>query len=121
MTGINRYSDDLVKGKWARMVMADGNPCYVAIGPRSIVIKKSKSGIFGPRIYEIRDIESIERIVDVLIEKFPQDLTPHGMTNGILRPVVNAVLHNKTLEQVAGLFKSIETVHNPPSVRLLPN
>ena len=121
MTGLNQFSDDLIKGKWARIVMADGNPCYVAIGPRSIVIKKSKSGIIGPRLYEVRDLESIERMVDTLIEKFPEDLTPLGMTNCILRPVVNAVLHVNNLEQVVGLFKSIETMHNPLSARLSPS
>lgn len=84
--------------------MSDGSPCYLAIGPRSIVIKKSNSGIFGPTIYEVRNSKVIEGIIDVLIDKFPHDVTPQDMTNRILKPVANAVLHCDELEQVAGLF-----------------
>lgn len=108
MTGLHEFSDDIVKGKWARIAMADGCPCYVAIGPRSIVIKRSWRGIFGPRLYEIRDIDSIEKMISALNEKFPDDLTPQGMSNATLRPVVNAVLHFKSLEQAVALFHSLE-------------
>jgi hypothetical protein len=59
-------------------------------------------------------------MVNELKDKFPEDLTPQGMTNSILCPVVNAVLHFKTLEQVVRLFRAIEKVHGPLSTRLSP-
>ena len=110
MTVLNQFSDDVIKGKWARIVMSDGNPCYLTIGPRSIVIKKSKSGIVGPRLYETRNLKVIERIVENFIQNYSRDLTPNGMTNSILKPVVNAVLHCQKLDQVISVFKSAEIV-----------
>lgn len=121
MTELKLFSDDVIKGKWARFVMADGNPCFVAIGPRSIVIKKSKTGVMGRRLFEVRDLKDIEQIVAFIIERYPQDLTPAAMTNRILKPLVNAVLHCREFDEVVQLFKSIETKHSPPSGRRSPS
>ena len=109
MTQLVRFSDDVIKGRWARIKMADGMPCYVAIGPRSIVIKKSKSGIIGSRLYEIRHLPTIEVMADELKHKFQNVLTPKGMTNSTLRPVVNAILHHEALDEVTLFFKSLES------------
>ena len=115
MTELKLFSDDVIKGKWARFVMADGNPCFLAIGPRSIVIKKSKTGIIGRRLIEVRELSVIEQIIQFLEKQFPQDLTPAEMTNRILKPLVNAVLHCREFDEVLSLFKSIETKRNLPS------
>lgn len=115
VTELILFSDDVIKGKWARFVMADDNPCFLAIGPRSIVIKKSKTGVIGRRLIEVRDLKVIEQIIAFVIVNFPQDLTPADMTNRILKPVVNAVLHCRELDEVVQLFKSIEIKHSPPS------
>ena len=109
MAVVKQFSDDVILGKWARIAMDDATPCYVAIGPRSIVIKKSNAGLIGPRLYEVRNINIIERIIENIMDIFPNDLTPVDMTNPILKPVVNAVLHCNELDRVVGLFKSMET------------
>ena len=108
MTELKKFSDDVIKGKWARIVMSDGSPCYLAIGPRSIVIKKSKSGIIGRKCYEIRSLKRIEQMVLALDAAFPQDLTPVKMTNRILKPLVNAVLHCHDITETVDLFKRLE-------------
>ena len=108
MTRLVRFSDDVIKGKWARIIMDDGSPCFIAIGPRSIVMKKSKTGIIGPRVFEVRHLKVVEQITSKLKHQFPQDLTPAGMTNVFLRPVVNAVLHCETLQEAINVLGSTE-------------
>lgn len=108
MTGLKKFSDDVIKGKWARIIMDDGKSCYIAIGPRSIVIKESNLGIIGPKLFEVRNLVVIEQIIKDLIQLYPDDLTPGGMTNRILKPVVNAVMHCRQLEQAVLVLKSIE-------------
>ena len=102
-------------------MMGDGNPCYIAIGPRSIVIKKSKSGIIGSRLFEVRDLKKIERIIRTLTVNFPDDLTPGDLNNRILKSVVNAALHCNELDQLISLFKAIETTHSLPLTLLSPS
>ena len=109
MTELKTFSDDVIKGKWARIMMADGNPCFLAIGPRSIVIKKSKSGVIGPKLYEIRNLKQIECVIEIFTRNYCDDLTPAGMTNSILKPAVNAVLHCKNLDQVLSVFKTAQS------------
>ena len=108
MTKLVRFSDDVIKGKWARIILTDGSPCFIAIGPRSIVMKKSKTGIIGPRIFEVRQLPVVEKIAAKLSDQFPQDLTPANMTNTFLRPVVNAVLHCTSLNEAIEVLANID-------------
>jgi len=108
VTQLTLFSDDVIKGKWARIMMANGEPCFIAIGPRSIVIKKSKTGIIGPRIFEVRCLALVEKIALSLSTKFPQSKTPSGMKNPLLRPIVNAVLHCQNLQQAVDLLRNAD-------------
>ncbi len=97
-----------MKGKWARITMSDGKYCFIAIGPRSLVLKRSKTGIIGPKLFEIRRLHQVEEIATILKQKFPQDLTPQAMTNSLLKPVVNAILHCNDLDDALVTLRSVD-------------
>ncbi len=108
VTRLVKFSDHMLKGKWARIIMSDEQPCFIAVGPRSLVLKRSKTGIVGPRLFEIRRLQHLEKIAASLNQQFPKDLTPAGMTNSLLRPIVNAVLHCRDLDETLTTLKNVE-------------
>ena len=87
--------------------MTDGQYCFIAIGHRSLVVKRSRTGIVGPRLFEVRRLDQVQTIAVSLDRKFPKDLTPQAMTNSLLKPIVNAVLHCKSLDNALTTLKSV--------------
>ena len=83
MTQLIRFSDHVIKGNWARITMTDGQYCFIAIGHRSLVVKRSRTGIVGPRLFEVRRLDQVQTIAASLDIKFPKNLTPQAMTNSL--------------------------------------
>ncbi len=93
MTELLRFLDDDRKGRWGNIRMDNGDPCWVGIAQTGILVKKSKIGIFGARLYEEKNVYKAARTAQALSEQFLGDLTPDGMWNLVLKSIVNAILH----------------------------
>ncbi len=100
MTELIRFLDDDRKGRWANIRMDNGDPCWVGIAQTGILVKKSKVGMFGAKLYEEKDIYKAAKTAQALSEKYQGDLTPEEMWNPVLKSIVNAILHCSNLAEV---------------------
>ena len=99
MTELGRFLDS-GKGRWANIRMDNGDPCFISVAQSGVLVKKSKSGFFGAKLYDENNLHQVATTALSLSTKYPHDLTPDGMKNPILKHFVNAVLHCKTLGEV---------------------
>ena len=100
MTALIRFMDDDRKGRWANIRMDNGDPCWVSIAQTGMLVKKSKTGFLGAKLYEEKNIYKAAKTAQVLIEQYPHDLTPDAMRNMVLKSIVNAILHCSDLAEV---------------------
>lgn len=97
---------DTDRARWARFRMADGEPCWVGIAATGILVKRSKLGLFGRKIYEEKNLDRAARLMGALDEAFPFDGTPEDLSSPVLQPVANAILHCQSLEEVQKVLHS---------------
>jgi hypothetical protein len=100
MTELIRFLDDDRKGRWANIRMDNGDPCWVSIAQTGILVKKSKFGLLGAKLYEEKNIYKAAKTAQALSEYYPDDLTPDEMWNPVLKSIVNAILHCSNLAEV---------------------
>jgi hypothetical protein len=48
--------DHDVRGRWANIVMADGSSCWIGIAQAGVLVKKSRMGSFGAKLYEEKTV-----------------------------------------------------------------
>jgi hypothetical protein len=100
MPELLNFKDDERSGCYAHIKMDNGDPCYISIAQTGILVKKSRLGLFGAKLYEEKNVYRAEWVAKALSEIYPEDLTPHEMKNTILKSITNAVLHCNTLVEV---------------------
>lgn len=108
MTELIRFLDDDRKGRWANILMDNGDPCWIGIAQTGILVKKSKVGLFGAKLYEEKDIYKAAKTAQLLNALYSDDLTPAEMWNPVLKSIANAVLHCKDLSEVARVLNEAE-------------
>ena len=101
MTELIRFLDDDRKGCWANILMDNGNPCWVGIAQTGVLVKKSKMGWVGAKLYEEKNVYEAAKTAKTLSKQYIDDLTPDEMRNIVLKSIVNAVLHCSNLAEVA--------------------
>ena len=100
MTKLDRFLDDDRKGRWANLRMDNGDPCWVGIAQAGVLVKKSKIGLFGAKLYEEKNTCKAASTALVLNNLYPRDLTPAEILNPVLKSIVNAILHCNNLDEV---------------------
>ena len=100
MAQLIRYLDDDRKGRWANIRMDNGDPCRVSIAQTGILVKKSKVGIFGAKLYEEKNTYKAAKTAQTLCKEYPNDLTPDELLHPVLKSIVNAILHCDNLGEV---------------------
>lgn len=113
MTRSVRFLDDDKKGRWANLVMDNGDPCWIGIAQTGVLVKKSKVGLFGAKLYEEKNIAKIADKAMLLDVLFSEDHTAYGMRNPVLRSFVNAILHCSDLAEVTRVLNHTETIELP--------
>ena len=110
MTKLVRFLDDDHKGRWANIRMDNGDPCWVGIAQTGILVKKSKIGMFGAKLYEEKDIYKAATTAQALSEKYQDDLTPDEMWNPVLKSIANIILHCSNLAEVTRVLNEAHAV-----------
>lgn len=108
MAELIRFLDDDYKGRWANIVMDNGDPCWVSIAQTGILVKKSKIGLFGAKLYEQKNVYKAAKTAQALSAQYPDDLTPVEMWNPVLKSIVNAVLHCDNLAEVTRVLNEAD-------------
>jgi len=91
---------------YANVRMPNGDPIFVSVAQTGVVVKKSKLGLFGPKLYESRtafDAATTAEALSVVVGIHPEAAT---MTNPVLRAFTSAVLASSTTAEVATLLNT---------------
>ena len=108
MAELIRFMDDDHKGRWANIVMNNGDPCWVGVAQTGILVKKSKIGLFGAKLYEEKNVYKAAKTAMALWVQYPDDLTPAEMWNPVFKSIVNAVLHCDDLAEVTRVLNEAD-------------
>lgn len=108
MNKLISFYDDEHKGRRANIRMDNGDPCWISINQARILVKKSKIGIFGPKLYERKNMSKAARTAKVLSCQYLDDLTPDGMRDPVLKSIVNAVLHCSDLAEATRVLNEAD-------------
>jgi hypothetical protein len=88
-------------GLGATIRLDSGEPCVMSIAPGWVRVKKSRTGLFGPTLYNVRDVHKTAETAKALTFLFPDSLLPPGFTDPVLSAFANAILHCATCGEVA--------------------
>ena len=106
MTTLVRFMDNPKTGVWANIRMDNGDPCWVGIAQSGVMVKISKVGLMGAKLFDESNVYKCAAAAIKLAEQYPNDLTPSGMQNPVLKSFVNSILHCSNLGQVATVLNS---------------
>ena len=101
MTVLHSYKDNGSQC-FANVRMENGDPVWISVAQTGIVVKKSKIGIFGPKLFVSRDVYHAAQTAEALDEQFNDIIFPANcdMQNPVLKAFVNACLHCQSISQV---------------------
>lgn len=105
-----RFMDHDRYGRWARIVMDDGDPCWISIAQTGVLVKKSRIGLFGAKLYQEKNLYQAARTGQALASLYPEKRTPTEMQNLVLVAFVNAVLHCRHLTEVTRVLNEAPTL-----------
>lgn len=105
-----RFKDHDRRGRWANIVMDDGDPCWIGIAQTGVLVKKSRVGLFGAKLYHATNVYRAARTAQTLDSRLPDKLTPQGMFNPVLVAFVNAVLHCRDLAEVTIILNEANSI-----------
>ena len=91
----------------ASLRMANGDPCFINVAQSGIIVKKSKWGVVGTKLYQNKNLFECADFTRALSYLYPEDRLPDGFQNPTLRAVTNAILHCETLQEVTGIFERV--------------
>ena len=81
--------------------MNNGDPVWIGIAQTGVVIKKSKVGLFGPKLFVSRDIYHAAKTAEVLDGQFDNNFIPEGysFSNPVLKALVKACMSCSRIEE----------------------
>ncbi len=91
-------------GYSASLRMANGDPCFISVSQSGIVVKKSRWGIVGMKLYQNKNLHECADFAKALSYLFPENRLPDAVQNPILSAVINAILHCENLQVVTDVL-----------------
>jgi hypothetical protein len=92
------------RGRWANIVMDNGDPCWIGIAQTGVLVRKSRVGLFGAKLYEEKNVYKAAKTAQALDALYPSKLTPSSMSNPVLAAFVNSVLHCRDLAETTRIL-----------------
>ncbi|MEJ2581369.1 MAG: hypothetical protein P8127_07005 [Acidobacteriota bacterium] len=86
--------------------MDNGDPVFIRIAQTGVVVKKSISGLMGPKLYKSQTANEAATTADALAQLFPKPVTPPWITDPVLRSFINATLHCSSAAEVLDVLNT---------------
>jgi hypothetical protein len=103
MTSFHSFKDSST-GCFANVRMDNGDPCFISVAQTGVIVKKSKVGFFGATLYDEKNVYHAAMTAKALFYLYPEQLTPEGINNPVLKAFTNAALHCTNLAEVTGVL-----------------
>ena len=91
-------------GFGATVKMESGETYSVSFAHNGVLVKKTRFGIFGPKIYEVEDFGEMVEMVEKLNDLFPENKLPVEFENPIIRAFANAIWQSYSCSQLSSFF-----------------
>jgi hypothetical protein len=88
--------------------MDNGDPVHITVSSTGVVVRRSRLGLLGPKLYESTSYTEAESTARGLHELYDRQLTPPGLNDPILKAFTKAVLHCSTVDDVADILSSAD-------------
>ena len=100
MATLHSFKDDST-ACFANVRMDDGKPVYISVAQSGVIVKCSRLGLFGQKLFKSKNVEHAVKVASALEQTFPDYRTPALMSNLVLKAYCNAVLHCWSVDEVA--------------------
>jgi hypothetical protein len=100
MTSLHSYKDSNSQC-WANIRMDNGDPIWISIAQTGVIVKKSKIGLFGPKLFVSQDVYHAAQTAKRLDQVYDNHsvISDCDISNPVLKAFVNTCLHCATIEQ----------------------
>jgi hypothetical protein len=88
-------------GCWASIKLANGDPVHISVAQTGVVVKRSKAGILGAKLFEERNAYRAAMTAKELHFQAGSYSTPPGMQNAVLKAFTQAALGCGSTAEVA--------------------
>lgn len=99
LTKLRQFKDDK-SGRWASVVLASKEPCWISVARTGVIVKRSVLGLLGPKLYNESDVYKAAMTAKALAYLLPTRLLPGGFSNPVLSAFTNAAMHAVTAAEV---------------------
>ena len=105
MTTLHSFSDGKFTS-YANLRMDNGDAIFISVATSGVMVKKSKLGIFGPKLFVSRDVYHAAMVAKALHEKIDLNLvsSKHEIENVVLLSFVNAGLSCSTTSEFTAMI-----------------
>lgn len=97
-----RYQDD-TSGCWSRVNWENGEPAFVSISQEGVLVKRSRLGFLGTKLYVERDIHqcvAMSRVLDEhILNSSSLGLIPDGLTGAVLVSFTRLAIETKSASE----------------------
>jgi hypothetical protein len=116
MSRLHNFKDG--KGScYSNVRLENGDPIFISVAQTGVLVKKSKLGFWGPKLYQSLTAYDAAATAQALHALFPNYLGANGLSNATLRSFTNAVLHCSTAAEVANALNTAGERHQPKGER----
>lgn len=88
---------------FANVVLASGEPCFVGVAQSGVLVKRSKIGWFGAKLYNEKDVFKAAMTAKALDFIYPIRLFDEDIENPVLAAFVNAALDSKDAAEMTNI------------------
>ena len=103
LTRIIRFQDN-ENACYASLRLGNGEPCHISVARKSIIVRRSRFGLFGRKLYRELDAGRNAAVAEALDALYPANLLPRGFSNPMLSAFTNSVLQCGSAEEVTCMF-----------------
>ena len=87
-------------GCWSVLDLESGESVYIGVSRSGVVVRKSKSALFGVKLYNESDIQKLTDTAVTLHEEITQFTTPPAMTNPMLKLFTQIALDSDSAVEI---------------------
>jgi len=99
VTTLLRFKDNKAMC-FSSLRMDNGDPCFISVAQTGVRVKKSKSGMFGPILFDNKNVYESANYAKALCYLYPENMLPTGFTNNVLMAFTNSVFHCSQIAEV---------------------
>ena len=101
MSSMIDYVDIPGKACWSSVLLDSGEPIWISIAQNGIMVKQSRLGILGTKLFHETNMSRCVDVADALHRMIDFYTTPDGLQNPVLRVFTQTALNSRTSKDFA--------------------